>query len=94
MSARYVKWLPVIDDELCTGCGRCVEACGPKSLQIVNLTAMLVRPGACGSEEHCIDPCPEGAIRMDWRELGGDKDRGKWRAEVDIFERSRRHEKR
>jgi ferredoxin len=94
MSARFVKWLPVVDSELCTGCGRCVETCGPKSLQIVDLTVLLVRPGACMSEENCASICPEQAIRMDWIELGGDKDRGKWRAEVDIFERIKNHAKR
>ena len=94
MSVRYQKWVPVVDDSLCTGCGRCVEACIPRSLQMVDETAALVRPGNCGSEALCIAPCAERAIRMAWIDLAGDKDRGKWRAEVDVFEIMRNHAKR
>ena len=94
MSARYQKWLPVVDDAICTGCGRCLEACGPRSLQIVRSAAVLARPGNCGSDEFCMAACTEGAIRMEWVDLAGDKDRGKWRAEVDVLEIIRSHEKR
>jgi Na+-translocating ferredoxin:NAD+ oxidoreductase RNF subunit RnfB len=93
MSARYQKWLPVIDDALCTGCGSCVEACGTRSLQMVNRTAALLRPGVCGSDEHCVVPCEQRAIHMQWVDLDGDKDRGKWRAEVDLLEMMRNREK-
>lgn len=87
MSARFFKWLPVVDEERCTGCGRCVEACGPNSLEILDQIAVLVRPDTCGSEDHCLAPCPEKALQMRWVETTGDKDRGKWRAEVNIEER-------
>lgn len=78
---RHLKWLPVIDPDLCTGCDACVEACGPKSLQLVNKVASLVRSDTCGSEEHCIAPCPTGAIQMAWLEHSGNLARGKWRVE-------------
>lgn len=84
MSTRYFKWVPVVDQELCTGCAACVEACGPKSLELVARVAVLAQPDTCGSEEHCIAPCPTAAIRKEWVELEGDKGRGKWRAEVDV----------
>ncbi|MBI2950006.1 MAG: 4Fe-4S binding protein [Verrucomicrobia bacterium] len=74
--------MPVVDEDLCTGCAACVEACGPKSLEIVDRVAVLVRPDTCGSEEHCIAPCPTTAIQMAWVEMDGDKNRGKWRAEL------------
>lgn len=79
MSHVFYKWLPVIDQDLCTGCTACVDACGPKSLLMVDRLPVLVRPDTCGSEEHCIAPCPMGAIRMTWLEFSGDTKRGRWR---------------
>jgi MinD superfamily P-loop ATPase len=76
--SQYDKWLPTIDEELCTLCGVCVEACGPKCLDLGDV-AVLSLPHACGSEEHCIAPCPEKAIRMVWLPLEGDHSVGKWR---------------
>lgn len=85
MSPGLFKWLPVIRAERCTGCGRCVEACGPRSLAIVGQVAVLLHPDTCGSEEHCIAPCPEAAIRMEWVRWtlpGGDRSRGRWRNQL------------
>lgn len=79
-----MKWLPVIDANRCTGCARCVEACGPKSLEIIDGLAVLRRPDTCGSEEHCIRPCPEEAIRMEWVVAAGEASRGRWRAELSL----------
>ena len=78
MENVLLKWLPVINPDCCTGCGKCVEACGPKCLKIINETAVPVRPDQCGSEEHCIAPCPEKAIHMEWIEAEEDKSGGKW----------------
>ncbi len=80
MNERSQKWVPVVDEDLCTGCGGCVEACGPKSLELLGRAAVLVRPDTCGSEEHCIAPCPADAIHMAWVDVRGDGTRGKWRA--------------
>ena len=80
MNAPTHKWLPVVDEDLCSGCAACVEACGPKSLAMMNGIAVLARPDTCGSEEHCIAPCPTAAIQMAWVESAGDHTRGKWRA--------------
>ncbi len=82
MSTQHLKWLPVIDEERCTGCNRCVEACGPKSLEVIDAVAVLVRPDTCGSEEHCVKPCPEAAIHMAWVEAEIDYSRGRWREVV------------
>lgn len=48
MSVEYLKWLPVVDEDLCTGCAACVEACGPKSLEILDRVAVQdrIEPGA------------------------------------------------
>jgi len=72
------KWMPEITDVLCTGCGLCVEACGPKSLAMADGKAVLASPDTCGSEEHCISACPEDAIRMAWLPFSGDRTVGKW----------------
>ena len=74
------KWMPVVDVETCTGCGKCVEACGPRCLTIDDQLAVLSEPERCGSEEHCIEPCPENAIHMAWRPWSGNEERGVWRA--------------
>lgn len=87
MSGRAFKWVPVIEELVCTGCNACVEACGPKSLAVVDGVAALVRPDTRGSEEHCIAPCPTAAIQMEWVRMRGDRKRGKWRAEADLRKR-------
>lgn len=75
------KWLPVVDEDLCTGGAAGVEACGPKSLEILDGVAVLVRPDTCGSGEHCIAPCPSAAIRMAWVPMSGQRTCGQWRAD-------------
>lgn len=74
------KWMPQILEVLCTGCGLCVEACGPKSLAMAHKKATLAYPDTCGSEEHCISACPEDAIMMAWMPFSGDPAVGKWSA--------------
>jgi Na+-translocating ferredoxin:NAD+ oxidoreductase RNF subunit RnfB len=79
MNVPSQKWVPVVQEALCTGCGACVAACRPNSLEVVDGLALLARPDTCGSEEHCIKPCPEDAIHMAWADMAGDHTRGKWR---------------
>ena len=73
------KWMPVIDEDKCSGCGLCVSACGPACLGMSNGLAVLTLPEACGSEEHCIGVCADDAIQMAWLLWIGDTSRGKWR---------------
>ena len=72
------KWMPVIDADKCTGCNLCVEACGPKCLELVEGIAALPRPDQCGSEEHCIAVCRDDAIHMQWIPFQGNQDVGRW----------------
>jgi len=81
MMSPAEKWVPIIDEDRCTGCGLCVEACGPRCLEIVQGLALLARPDECGSEEHCIEPCQDDAIRMAWVRTEGDRSVGRWRME-------------
>lgn len=75
------KWMPIILPVLCTGCGLCVEACGPRSLAMDEDKAVLAFPDTCGSEEHCISACPEDAIQMSWQPFSGDRSTGRWNDE-------------
>lgn len=79
------KWMPIIIEEQCTGCGLCVDACGPKSLTMEDGIAVLAFPETCGSEEHCISACPEDAIQMAWLPFSGDKSVGQWLEEPGLF---------
>lgn len=74
------KWLPVIDADKCTGCNLCVEACGPRCLEIIEGIAALPRPDQCGSEEHCIAACHDDAIHMQWVPFAGNESVGSWRS--------------
>lgn len=73
------KWVPVIDANMCSGCQECIYACEPNCLELVQGTAVLTKPSRCGSEEHCVAPCPSGAIEMRWVETLGDESVGKWK---------------
>jgi len=77
------KWMPIVLEEQCTGCGLCVDACGPKSLAMEDGIAVLAFPDACGSEEHCISACPVDAIRMAWLPFSGDRSVGRWRKKIE-----------
>ena len=76
------KWIPVVIEELCSGCNLCVAACGPAclELELEASVAVLSRPNECGSEEHCIGVCPEDAIHMAWVPMEGDPAIGQWRS--------------
>ena len=79
-TARFVKSLPVVDEELCNGCALCVEACGPQCLGIDDGLAMLLSAKTCESETRCVAACPEDAIHMQWLPMKGNKKIGKWKA--------------
>ncbi len=73
------KWLPDINLDKCTGCGKCVKACSPKSLVIVNEDfALLMRADTCSSGGHCVESCPEDALNMEWIEMRGEHAAGDW----------------
>lgn len=77
------KWMPIILTDRCTGCGLCVDACGPRSLAMLDGIAVLTLPDTCGSEEHCILACPDEAIQMAWLPFWGDRTVGRWSNEAE-----------
>jgi len=57
-----------IDQELCNGCGQCVEACHEGAIQLVNGKAQLVRDDYCDGLGDCLPVCPTNAISFEERE--------------------------
>lgn len=53
-----------IDDQLCTGCGQCVEVCLGKILAQENGEVRAVRSEWCSQCGHCTAICPVGAIAV------------------------------
>jgi NAD-dependent dihydropyrimidine dehydrogenase PreA subunit len=60
--------LPVVDPARCTGCGRCVAACGPHVLSLETVRwrkrATLHDVPGCTGCSLCERRCPFGAIQM------------------------------
>ena len=55
--------IPLVDEEKCTGCGRCVEVCPPRAIEVQDGSARIDKEfceecGFCGAE------CRPGAIRI------------------------------
>lgn len=71
------KWTPVIDEDICSGCGICVDACGRHALQILDRVAVVRHADACRGAEDCVAACPVTAIEMCWVPRQGDTSRGR-----------------
>ena len=57
-----------IDEEKCTGCGLCAEACHEGAIEIIEGKAKLVRENFCDGFGDCLPNCPTGAITFEERE--------------------------
>lgn len=59
-----MKRHPVINPNLCTGCGLCLEVCCNKVYDLASGRARAARPGDCCGSGHdlCAQKCPAGAI--------------------------------
>jgi len=57
-----------IDEEKCTGCGLCIDACHEGALELVNGKARLVSESYCDGLGACLPECPAGAITIEQRE--------------------------
>lgn len=53
---------PVINNEECTACGACVDACPNECLEIEESSVALVNEDNCIGCENCIEECPMGVI--------------------------------
>lgn len=57
-----------IDEDLCNGCGLCVEGCHEGALQLIDGKARMISDLYCDGLGACIGDCPVGAITLEERE--------------------------
>ena len=57
-----------IDEEKCSGCGACADACHEGAIEIVNGKAKLTKENYCDGLGDCLPNCPTGAITFEERE--------------------------
>jgi len=57
-----------IDENLCNGCGLCVDGCHEGALQLIDDKARIVSELYCDGLGACIGECPVGAIKLEERE--------------------------
>jgi len=50
-----------VNQELCAGCGVCVDACSVEAIQMVDYRAKI-DDALCTQCGVCMDACPNGAI--------------------------------
>ncbi len=63
-----VRQIIKIDEELCVGCGLCVNACHEGAIGLIDGKARLLRDDYCDGLGNCLPVCPTGAISFELRE--------------------------
>ena len=57
-----------INEDLCDGCGQCIDGCHEGALALVDGKAKLVKDFFCDGLGACIGDCPTGALKIVERE--------------------------
>ena len=55
--------MPWIKREVCTGCGRCIQACHIEGAIFLVEEKAIIDPSKCISCDRCVEACPVGAIQ-------------------------------
>lgn len=55
--------MPIINRELCDGCGLCVSVCYCGALVMINNVVIILETERCGWCTQCEAVCPTGAMR-------------------------------
>lgn len=53
---------PIIEEDDCSACGICVDACPEGVIEIAGDTAVVERDEDCTACAACMEECPMGAI--------------------------------
>lgn len=64
--------LPEINLDRCDRCGRCVEKCPAKAVELVEDWPAIVRPSDCSYCAECETVCAAGAITCTFEIVWGD----------------------
>lgn len=53
---------PIINEDECSGCGICIDACTDGVLELIHDKAECVNEDDCTGCASCMEECPMGAV--------------------------------
>ena len=68
MSLNQKKWLPFINENMCIGCTKCIQACPVDAIIGTNKFMHTIIPDLCTGCELCVAPLPDRLYINDSRE--------------------------